>query len=232
MIGCVGIGGVVLVPAMTVGIGIPLGNAIAAALMGYVFTGISGTLIFGRSGSIDRRLALDLCYGAAPGALLGAWASQSVNPHIIEAAIAALAIVSGLYNLRDKHVVGAKPLDPGAMGRLAVGALVGLLSAMTGTGGPLILVPLLLSVGYPVLTAVGLGQAFQIPVAVLATAGTYAMGSLDLHLGAVLSIGLVAGSLIGAKIAHKAPRRALRLIVAGILVSTGAVVLSRLISFM
>ena len=67
MIGCVGIGGVVLVPAMTVGIGIPLGNAIAAALMGYVFTGISGTLIFGRSGSIDRRLALDRATARRPG---------------------------------------------------------------------------------------------------------------------------------------------------------------------
>src|SRR4051794_29744442 len=96
MIGCVGIGGVILVPVMTLGIGIPIGTAIAAAMSGYIFTGLSGTLVFGRNGSIRWPLALSLCLGAAPGALLGAWASEAINAHVIEILIAALAIASGL----------------------------------------------------------------------------------------------------------------------------------------
>ncbi|ACL62502.1 sulfite exporter TauE/SafE family protein [Methylobacterium nodulans] len=229
MIGCVGIGGVILVPVMTLGIGIPIGTAIAAAMAGYVLTGLSGTLVFGRNGSIRWTLALSLCLGAAPGALLGAWASGAINAHIIEMLIAALAIMSGLYNLRGNSVVDTPPLALGTLGFVAMGACVGLLSAVTGTGGPVILVPLLLTFGYPVLTAVGLGQAIQLPVAALATLGAYAFGSLDIYLSVLLSIGLAVGSTVGAGVAHHVPRATLRTIAASVLIATGAFIIFRLV---
>ena len=229
MIGCVGIGGVILVPVMTLGIGIPIGTAIAAAMAGYILTGITGTLVFGRKGSISWPLALSLCLGAAPGALLGAWASEAINAHVIEILIAALAIASGLYNLRDTRLVGRSAITPGTLGFIAIGACVGLLSAVTGTGGPVLLVPLMLTFGYPVLTAVGLGQAIQLPVATLATLGAYVFGSLDIYLSVLLSIGLAVGSTVGAGVAHHVPRATLRTIAASVLIATGAFIIVRLV---
>ncbi|WP_336491968.1 sulfite exporter TauE/SafE family protein [Methylobacterium nigriterrae] len=229
MIGCVGIGGVILVPVMTLGIGIPIGTAIAAAMAGYVLTGITGTLVFGRNGSIRWPLALSLCLGAAPGALLGAWASAAINAHVIEILIAALAIASGLYNLRDKRLAGGSPVPLNTISFVAIGACVGLLSAVTGTGGPVILVPLMLTFGYPVLTAVGLGQAIQLPVATLATFGAYTFGSLDIYLSVLLSLGLAVGSTVGAGVAHHVPRATLRTIAASVLIATGAFIIYRLV---
>lgn len=235
MIGCVGIGGVILVPVMTLGIGIPIGTAIAAAMSGYIFTGLSGTLVFGRNGSIHWPLAASLCLGAIPGALLGIWAIEVINAHFIEGLIAALAIASGAYNLLnnrrsgDNQTAGFIPKTPGATAFVVIGVLVGGLSAVTGTGGPVILVPLLLTLGYPVLTAVGVGQAIQLPVASLATLGAFALGSLDLYLSALLSIGLIVGSMIGAGVAHHVPRAALRALAASILIATGAFIVYRLV---
>ncbi|ACL57669.1 sulfite exporter TauE/SafE family protein [Methylobacterium nodulans] len=230
MIGCVGVGGVILVPVMTLGCGIPIGTAAAAAMMGYIATGASGTLLFGRSGAVDRKLSLALCIGAAPGALVGAWAVQKANPIVVQMLIAALAAGAGLNSLSGGARVRARPFALGATCAGLLGAAVGLISALTGTGGPVILVPLLMWLGVPVLAAVGLAQTIQLPVAGLATAGAYLIGSLDTQIGAQLTVGLVAGSIAGARIAHSVTEKTLHTIAAVILVTTGTIVAIRLVS--
>ncbi|WP_046862906.1 sulfite exporter TauE/SafE family protein [Microvirga massiliensis] len=230
MIGCIGVGGVILTPTMTLGCGIPISTAASAAMMGYIATGLSGSLLFGRSGALDRGLALRLCIGAAPGALIGAWAIQIVNPMAIQVLIAALATGAGLNRLNGECRMDAVPFPFGSASAIALGGAIGLISAMTGTGGPVVLVPLLIWLGFPILAAVGLGQAIQIPIALLATAGAYLLGSLDTQIGAQLTAGLVVGSIAGARIAHRLPDRALHATAAVILIATGGIVTFRLIA--
>ena len=52
LIGAIGIGGVILVPALVYFGGIPIHAAIAAAMMSYVFTGLIGTLVYTSKNSI------------------------------------------------------------------------------------------------------------------------------------------------------------------------------------
>src|SRR5262249_47717723 len=87
---------------------------------------------------------------------------------------------------------------------LFIGAATGFLSSLTGTGGPLVLVPILLSMRLGVLASVGLSQIFQLPVALAATAGNIIYGELDLPLGIVLAASLSGGSWFGAKLARAA----------------------------
>jgi uncharacterized membrane protein YfcA len=108
---------------------------------------------------------------------------------------------------------------------LIVGAVTGFLSSISGTGGPLVLVPILISLSVPVLTAVGLSQAIQLPVAIAATVGNVLYGELDLVLGGVLAASLTVGSWYGAKLAHSVPRATLRRIVSIVLVAVGAFIL-------
>ena len=107
-----------------------------------------------------------------------------------------------------------------------IGAASGFLSSLTGTGGPLLLVPILLSTGLGVLASVGLSQIFQLPVAIAATAGNIVYGQLDLALGIILAASLSGGSWFGAKLAHAVPRARLRDIVCGVLVIIGLVILA------
>jgi uncharacterized membrane protein YfcA len=103
--------------------------------------------------------------------------------------------------------------------------VAGFLSSLTGTGGPLVLVPVLLSMRLEALASVGLSQVFQLPVAIAATVGNIIYGKLDLTLGAILAVTLIGGSWFGAKLAHAVPRTTLRGIVCGALVVIGLVIL-------
>ena len=156
-----------------------------------------------------------------PAALAGAWSSNNLPASVLEAVIALLTLSAGLHAL-----MGGKDQPPGVPrvhrpGLLGLGCLTGFGSAVTGTGGPLILVPVLLWLNTPVLTAIGLSQAVQLPIAALATIGNSLYGRLDLLLGAILAAGLAGGSLVGARLAHSLPRSLLRRIVAGLLILVG-----------
>ena len=52
-IGTVGVGGILLIPALTYLGGLTVHTAAATALFTFVFTGILGTVLFQRRGSID-----------------------------------------------------------------------------------------------------------------------------------------------------------------------------------
>lgn len=226
MIGCIGIGGVILVPALVFLADIPIEVAIPAAMLGYILSGLVATAVFARHKSIHWGMAIGLCIGATPAAFGGAWAVSVFNRVLLEACLGLLTFLSGLNSLRTQKIVeGADTrLSNGVL--LSVGGVTGFLSSLTGTGGPLVLVPILISMSVPVLTAVGLSQAVQLPVAIAATVGNILYGKLDLTLGGILAASLTVGSWYGAKLAHVVPRATLRGIVSAVLVVIGAFILA------
>ncbi|MFY9692116.1 MAG: sulfite exporter TauE/SafE family protein, partial [Xanthobacteraceae bacterium] len=224
MIGCIGIGGVILVPALVFLAGIPIKVAIPAAILAYILSGLVATIVFASHKSIRWGMAISLCIGATPAAFAGAWAVSAFNQPLLEVCLGLLTFLSGLNSLRTQKVTGVDTkVSNGTL--LAVGGVTGFLSSLTGTGGPLVLVPIMISMSVPVLTAVGLSQAIQLPVAVAATLGNVLYGKLDLTLGGVLAVGLTVGSWFGAKLAHIVPRTLLRRIVSVVLLMIGAFIL-------
>ena len=227
LIGCIGIGGVILVPALAYLGHIPIPVAIAAAMMGYLFAGIIGTLVYAKERSIRWSMAGALFLGAMPAALLGAWTANRVDPAYLETGIGVLTIASGIYALLGSKHPSENPdgaAVPSAMVLAVIGAVTGFGSAISGTGGPLVLIPILMWLQLPVLTAIGLAQVIQIPIATFATAGNFLYGAPDIALGAMLAVGLAAGSYLGARIAHAVPRVVLRRVVALVLIAVGTVI--------
>jgi uncharacterized protein len=227
MIGCIGIGGVILVPALVWLGDIPIQSSIPAAMLAYIMAGLVATAVFARNKSIDWGMAAWLCAGAAPTAFVGAWAVSIANAQLLEAGLGLLTFASGLNALRGERtdVASAQILSSGLL--LIIGATTGFLSSISGTGGPLVLVPVLISMSVPVLTSVGLSQAIQLPIAITATAGNALYGQLDLVLGGTLAAALTAGSWYGARLAHSVPRATLRRIVSIVLVVLGACILGK-----
>ena len=80
LIGAVGIGGVLLIPALTAFAGLPIQTAMATALFTFTFTGIVGTVMFQRRGSIDWSIARPVLVTAVVFAFLGAWANSIARP--------------------------------------------------------------------------------------------------------------------------------------------------------
>lgn len=229
MIGCIGIGGVILVPALAYILGVPIHAAIAAAMFAYLLSGGIGTIVFANNKSIRWDMTRWLWIGAMPAALLGALAASVAPGRLLELLIGLLTAASGAHSLLGPgggDVEGGRTVSNRALA--VIGAVTGFASAITGTGGPLVLVPILMWLRLPVLTAIGLSQAIQLPIAVLATLGNFYAGSLDIKLGLLIGVGLSLGTWGGAKLAHAVPRAVLRTIVSVVLIGVGGLILARL----
>ncbi len=230
LIGCVGVGGVILVPLLTYAGGIPIQTAIAAAMFAYLVSGAIGTIVFARRRSIRWDLTAWMWAGAMPAAFAGALAASAAPAWILELLIGVLAVGSGLNSLLAKTAMQSTPYGSLSMpALLAIGAVTGFASALTGTGGPLVLIPILMLLDIQVLAAIGLAQAIQLPIAALATAGNIYAGSLDVFLGCLLAAGISFGTWGGARIAHILPTPTLRAVVSALMVAVGAMILVKLI---
>lgn len=228
LIGCVGIGGVILVPALSFIGGVPVHTAIPAAVAAYLVSGLVGSITYYRAGSVSWGLSLPLAIGAMPASFAGALVSGAAPASVIELCIGLLTGASGINAFVNRGgATGDANREPGWQVLVVAGAVTGFLSALTGTGGPLVLVPILMWMRCPILPAVGLAQVIQLPIALLATAGNLGVGEIDIPLAVTLAVGLAAGTWGGAHIAHQVPRETLRRIVAGILSATGGLILLR-----
>ena len=228
LVGCVGIGGVILVPALVYVAGYPLPAAIAAAMSAFIVSGLVGSHAYWKAGSIRSRMMLPLSLAALPCAFGGALLVNSAPVAILELVIGLLTLGSGLHALASPRERPGAGRIPSAAFLAVVGALTGLVSALTGTGGPLVLVPILMALDVPMLASIGLAQAIQLPIAAAATGGFLLSGLLDVPLALALAAGIALGTWIGAKAAHALPIGTLRRLVAALLVIVGCAMLLRL----
>lgn len=229
-IGCIGVGGIIIVPVLVQVGGVPVHTAIAAAMAGFVVTGFVGPAVFLRRGTLALQSALPPLLGAMPGAVAGAFAARAAPATLLLVAIAGLTGASGLQILLPGRHRAVTPTPTRSL-TLTRGGLVGLvtgfLSALTGTGGPAVLLPMLLWLEVPILIALGLAQAIQLPIALLATADNARAGMVDWALCLPLGLGLATGALVGAQLAHAIDQGRLRRLVGLVLLAFGLLMLGR-----
>jgi len=229
MIGTFGVGGVLLAPFLFYGLGVELHLAIAMSSWSFLFTGIVGTFAYWRRGSISWDFVWWLTIGIVPGAVLGARANVALSSTTLILLLAALILASGL-NILFSRRRGERAVSSVSR-RLIVllGFLTGLGSALTGTGGPVLLVPVLMFMNVQALAAIAASQAAQVPIAAAAAIGFGLFGEVDLVLGTMLGVIQSVGVIIGARIAHAVEPDQLRRIVAIALVAVAIIMISRLL---
>jgi hypothetical protein len=228
-IGTVGVGGILLVPALAYLGGLTVHAAAATALFTFVFTGILGTVLFQRRGSIDWRITAPVCVGAVVFSVLGAWAASRLGARPLALVIAAIVIFAGAYILlpsrreghRDGHAAGERAM------LLGVGAVSGFGSGLSGAGGPLFSVPIMVLAGFVPLAAVGTSQVLQIVAAVFGTAGNLAYGAIDFRMAAWITAFELAGVVAGVRLAHAVSVGTLRRLAAVLCIVVGALMLWR-----
>lgn len=229
LIGTVGIGGILLSPLLSYLLGIDLHLAMAVSSWSFLFTGISGTITYASKGTITWRMVRWLSIGIIPAALLGARTNSILPTAALTICLATLIVFSGVNALyRQPRITGTRQRLSNPM-LLIIGSSVGFGSALTGTGGPVLLVPILVFLNIPPLTAIGVSQAIQLPIAIFASTGFYLYGQIDFKLGTALGIIQTLGVVGGAWVAHRLPSAWLRKIVALALIFTGLFIGGRIL---
>ncbi len=212
-----------LAPLLVWAGGFGLHEATAAASCSFLVTGFVGTSVYARHGSVDWRLAQNLTVGLIPAALVGAYVNTRLDASVLGAALALLTLIAGVNSLRQLPAGSAREHTLSPPAALLLGGGVGFGSALTGTGGPVLLLPALTLWRFPVRNAVGASQTIQIPLALFAALGFYLAGTLELRVGLLLGAVQGVGAVFGACASHRLPRPALQAAVGVVLLFTAGI---------
>jgi uncharacterized membrane protein YfcA len=225
LIGMVGVGGVLLPPGLVALGDLTANEATATSTWAFVFTGVVGTIAYAWRGVVPWGMFARLAVGVVPAAFLGALVNATLPASVVLLGLGALTLFVGVQQLRPRTVRETRELGTAAL--VAVGVFIGFGSALTGTGGPVLLVPVLLTLGIAPLRAVAVSQAVQLPVVVAGSVGYLQTGLIDLRLGTVLGCLAALGVVAGAVAAIRLNAEGLRRIVAAACLAAGVFLVVR-----
>jgi uncharacterized protein len=207
-------GGIVTTPAVNALLGGTAIQAIATPLPVILPTSLVGAYTYAKSGEISVRAAR---WTAPPGivcAILGAYLTEFVSAHLLLLATAGLIALTSLQVMRGgRAVVGTIDLVSGWRYSV-IGSAAGFVSGLLGVGGGIVMVPAFTAwTGMPLKRALGTSL---LVIAVLVVPGAIVhalLGHIDWAIFLVLTLGVVPGARIGARIALGTRERTLRLAV-------------------
>jgi uncharacterized membrane protein YfcA len=227
----VGPGGIFVTIALYSLTPISSGEVAGTAHATFIATGLVGSAAYVRSGEMKtgeaRTIAIILSLSSVVGALLGAYVNTAVPRATFGLLLGGMAMATGVTivyrewrRLSPLYLLDAA----GREGQVALGVLgfgLGVASGLLGVGGPVIAVPALIMVGVPMLLALAVAQVQSIFIAAFATTGYLLQGNVSLPLAALVGIPLLAGVVVGWRVAHLIEPAKLKMVLGVILVVIG-----------
>jgi len=235
LIGLTGLGGgVLLLPILIFGLGIPAIVAVGSDAAFNFLTKIPSSIVHLRKGTVRRRVVAALAAGSVPGSILGVRYLQhlrilygaGVNDFIKPAVGILLILVSTLLLLQrriEEQVSTRRPTAKSFTGMAIIGIVAGFLVGMTSVGsGSIIMMLLLLFYSYPPKVMVGTDIVHAVILTGVTSALQFHFGNVDPSLVAYLLIGSIPGGILGSYFSTRVPVLWLRRILCAILLTTGA----------
>ena len=221
-------GGLVLVPYLVLVRGVPQKVAQATALVLVCMAALAGVVPYALSGEVAPIPAACILAGGIVGALVGAAVVQRAPSRSLQFAFGILLILISLrlvWSIWASSGEGAGP--PPMSGWMALayagaGLAMGLLSALFGIGGGIILVPILVALfGYSQQLAAGTSLAVMILIALVGALRLTRPGLTDWRAGARFGLAAMVGAVVGANLAIFLPEQVLRVLFAVFLAYVG-----------
>lgn len=191
------------------------------------FNALSGSVAYGRQRRIDYRTGIRFAIAAVPGAVLGALAVHLVPIRVFDAIMGAVLAATAIAVMRlpphaerphpsgvttERHLVDRLGISYRYRVPLARGTLysvfVGFLSSFLGIGGGVLHVPLMVGVlGFPTHIATATSHFILVFITGTATATHLVGGTLTLGEGlrraVALSVGVLPGAQLGARLSQR-----------------------------
>lgn len=211
-------GGIVTTPGIQYLLGATPIQAVATPLPIIFPTAIVGVYTYARAGEVDLRAATWAIGPGLAGTVAGALLTAVVNPHWLLLVTAVLLGWTAVSVIRGRDVPESERRATAGWEYAGVGLIAGLVSGLLGIGGGIVMVPAFTTLlGMPLKRALGTSlvciAAFVIP----GTITHWLLGHVDWAIFLVVSIGVVPGARLGARLALGAREHVLRLAVGSFL---------------
>lgn len=215
-------GGTLMVPFLTLAMGVPIHPAIAASVVAVIATSCAAAAVYLRSGLSNPRLGITLETATTIGGMTGGLIAVSTGSFALTLVFAAALLVTAIAMWRRPEEaaaheesgdgqLGDRYFDP-RLGRwvryrvrrlpigLGLSVVAGILSGLLGIGGGVVKVPAMtLGMGVPMKAATATSD-FMIGVTAVASAFIYyAHGAVDVLITTPVALGVFFGSLVGAR---------------------------------
>ncbi|RKT01560.1 sulfite exporter TauE/SafE family protein [Chryseobacterium defluvii] len=95
-------GGVIIIPLLTLGYGVPMHYAIGASLISVIGTSSGAAVAFVKEGFTNMRIGMFLEIATTAGAIVGALVSGMLNPNTIGIIFASILLLTVILNLKGK----------------------------------------------------------------------------------------------------------------------------------
>ena len=233
LVGMTGVGGgSLMTPLLILLFGIHPATAVGTDLLYAAATKTGGSVVHNWARSIHWRAVLRLAAGSIPASIVTlaflAWLDLPTGAlrSLINSVLSVALLLTALSLIFRKLVIDKlrarmERYDDAAIARatVALGVVLGVLVSISSVGAGAIGVTalLLLYPQLPMARIVGSDIAHAVPLTLVAGIGHWIMGSTDWQLLGVLLIGSLPGIIIGSYCAVRVPERALRLVLAAVL---------------
>jgi len=234
LVGMTGVGGgSLMTPLLILLFGVHPATAVGTDLLYAAATKTGGSLVHGFARSIDWLVVRRLATGSVPATIatlvflsqldLDSAAARSLITFVLSFALfaTAFALIFGgpliaLYRAR----VEALDVRHTAISTVLVGAVLGVLVSISsvGAGAIGVVALVLLYPQLPMSRIVGSDIAHAVPLTLIAGSGHWLMGAVDWHIIGSLLAGSLPGIFLGSYFAVHIPERALKLVLASVLV--------------
>lgn len=197
--GATSVGGVLLIPTLDASSDMGLRTVMGTVLLSFFFSGLLGTWIHSRAARINWRMARALCLGCLAFGYPGAVAKEHVSIPALNIMLGAAIVMAGLTSLKPLKGGTATYQGTGTQNAqlFLIGALVAFFSAMTGAGGPVLSVPIMLILGYDPLLAIAIAQPLQMAVTFSGSLGNISVGAINYPMAALLTVLMMLGVALG-----------------------------------
>jgi len=221
-------GGLMLVPFLVLARKVPQKAAQATSLVMVSMAALAGALRYAFGESVAWLPAVFVTVGGLAGAYLGAHIVQRSKNATLQALFGGLVVIAGVRMLWPHSEVASAAsqlpdltIGTGA-GYVAAGLGMGLLSALFGIGGGILLVPVLVAVfGFSQQLAAGTSLAVMVPISIVGAVRLSKPGLTDWRQGSRFGLGAIIGAVIGASIALAISGSALRIAFALLMLMVG-----------
>lgn len=236
-IGLTGIAGFLLPMFYTGFLGMGTVDALALSFAAFFISGILGSFNYFRSGNLDLKSGAALSAGSLAGAVFGVNLNLLIPEDIIKILLYLVVLLSGISILVREQMAKAKDRKGASAGRgqtgtvpslpvmgtgriisyVLLGLATGAVCAASGAGGPVLVMPLLTTMGFPAHTAVGIALFDSIFIAIPSIAGYFSAAPEPAALLALLPLVLIfhgIGVYAGSKYAVRINQGVLKAVVA------------------
>jgi uncharacterized protein len=232
-------GGLVIVPALTLLLGVDIRLAIGASIVAVIASSSGAAAAYVQDRLANIRVAMFLELGTTAGAITGAYLAGVVAPRFLFILFGLIVGYSAFAMMRGRRT-GAKELEVGPWARvlqlqssyfdvaagdqisyqpvrarigLALMYLAGVVSGLLGIGSGALKVPAMdLAMELPIKVSTATSN-FMIGVTAAASAGVYfSRGQIDPFIAAPVAMGVLAGSFIGSHTLGRISSRSMRII--------------------